>query len=111
MESNYAQYIKEREDKHILEDHKGFATYFISDLECYIVDVFVKKEYRKQNVGRDYIDQIEKIAKEHGCKYLTTTVCPNANGSTDSLKATLSVGFNLDSSTNNLIFFRKEIEV
>ena len=44
MESNYAQYIKEREGKEIVEDHKGFATFVITDKECYIVDIFVKKK-------------------------------------------------------------------
>lgn len=111
MESNYAQYIKEREGKEIVEDHKGFATFVITDKECYIVDIFVKKKYRKEKIASKYADQITELAKERGCRYLLGSVCPYADSATASLKALLGYGFSLSSSTNDMIFFRKDIEV
>ena len=109
MESNYALYIKEREGKEIIEDSKGFATFTINEDNCYIVDIFVKEEYRQENIASKYADEITMIAKENGCKYLTGSVCPKAHGSDTSLKVLLAYGFKLESSVNNFIYFRKEI--
>jgi GNAT superfamily N-acetyltransferase len=110
VESNYALYLRERDpEKEIYEDEKGFVTYIITGEECYIVDTFVKKEYRNKGIASYYGDTVTKIAKESGCTYLTGSVCPMANGATGSMKFLLSYGFKLKSSINNLIFFRKEI--
>ena len=109
MESNYALYITEREGKSIIEDEKGFATYNINGDNCYIVDIFVRKEYRKENIASKYADEITKIAKENGCTYLTGSVCPTAHGANTSMKVLLAYGFKLESSINNFIYFRKEI--
>ena len=109
-ESNYALYIKEREpSKKIIENKKGFATYIINIRECYLVDVFVKQEYRKSGESFKFVESVAKIAKDAGCKFLTTSASPTAAGSTSSLKVILSHGFELDSSINNLIFFKKEL--
>jgi ribosomal protein S18 acetylase RimI-like enzyme len=109
MESNYALYIKEREGKEIIEDEKGFATFVINDKECYIIDIFVKEEHRKEKIASKYADQITEFAKVNGCLYLTGSVCPSAKGSNESLKVLLGYGFELQSSINNMIFFRKVI--
>ena len=110
MESNYALYIKEREpNKRIIESNKGFATYILNEKECYIVDVFVRKEYRNLGVCKNFVETIRKIAKNNSCDFLTTSVCPTALGSTRSLEIALKCGFILDSSINNLIFFKQDI--
>ena len=110
VSSNYAKYIEEREGKYIYEDEKGFATYvFNTKDECYIMDIFVQKEYRKEGMAAYYTDEIEKIAKERGCTYLVGSVSPKANNSTQSLQFMLSLGFTLDSCINNLIFFKRDI--
>lgn len=109
MSSHYANYIKEREGFGIVEDSRGFATYKISGEECYIKDIFVKKEFRQKNVASEFADQIAEIAKEAGCKFLTGTVCPQAEGATTSLTVLLRYGFKLLSSKENLIIFIKEI--
>lgn len=109
-ESNYALYIREREpNKEIFEDEKGFITYIINGKECYIVDVFVKKEFRNSGISKKYVEQVSQIACETECEFLTTSASPNANGSTESLHVILSHGFELESSINNLIFFRKNL--
>lgn len=108
MSSNYAKYIEEREGKYIYEDERGFATYVFNDGgECYIMDIFVQKEYRKDGIATFYGKEIEKIAKEKDCRYLVGSVSPTANGSTESMKFMIAYGFELDSCINNLIFLRK----
>lgn len=107
--SLYAQYIKEREGKHILENEHGYATYMISGQECYIEDIYVVPEMRKSGVGAALADAITVEAKERGCKWLLGSVIPVANGSTTSLKVLLAYGFRLLKSEQNLIVMVKEI--
>lgn len=107
--SLFAEYIQEREGKHIVESDKGFATYtFVGD-GCYIEDIYVAKKYRKHGQAAEFADQIAKVAKEKGFHKLYGTVAPGANGSTDSLKVLLAYGFKLHSSNQNLIVMVKEI--
>lgn len=107
--SLYAQYILEREDFEIFEDEKGFATFKCTGDECYIRDIFVAKEFRRQAAGTMYADEITKIAKARGCKFLTGTVYPAANGATSSMAALLAYGFKILESRNDRIVLMKEI--
>ena len=107
--SLYAQYISEREGKHILEHAQGFATYVFMEKGCYIEDIFVVKEYRQTGVAAHLADQIAEIAKEKGYTRLFGSVVPSANNSTISLEVLLAYGFKLDSSSNNFILLVKEI--
>lgn len=109
MDSLYAKYIKERENFSIIEDEYGFATYNIAGDECYIRDIYVLPEHRKSNVASCYADRISEIAREQGCKYLTGTVAPSANGSTTSIKVLLGYGFRLLESQIDKIIFVKEL--
>ena len=107
--SLYGDYIKAREGREIIEDEDGFATYKIFGEECYIADVYVRPESRKNLKSWKYIDQIREIAREKGCKCLTTTVVPVLEGSTFSTMAILQYGFRLHSSKENMIIFVKEL--
>ena len=109
MPSLYAQYILEREGKHILETERGFATYSILGAEVYVQDIYIKPEHRKSGEAAAMTDCIAIIAKEKGCKVMTGTVCPSTNGSTDSLKALLAYGFRLMKASQDFIVLIKEI--
>lgn len=111
MESNYAKYIREREGKKIVEDDRGFAVYSIlDDLKAvYIEDIYVRPEFRNQNVASDYADKIAAEAKSNGFQTLIGTVKPTANSSTASLKVLLAYGFELASSEHDAIYFRKAL--
>lgn len=73
------------------------------------MDVFVLPEFRRTKIASELATMVGKIGKEKGCKELITTVMPNLNGSTISLKLVLSYGFQLKSSSDNLILFSKEL--
>ena len=108
--SLYAQYIAEREGKHIIESDKGFATYvFNPDNSVYIQDIFVHPDYRHDHVAAHMADEIVKLSKERGCTRLYGSVVPSANNSTASLKVLFAYGFKLDKSTNDFIVVSKEI--
>lgn len=110
--SLYAQYLTERTEDHILEDKFGFATYrFLNENQVYIIDLYVVPNFRNRNIAANYADQICKIAKEtHPCmNTLIGTVNPSAKGATESVKVLLAYGMVVDSSSNNVIVFRKEI--
>jgi GNAT superfamily N-acetyltransferase len=74
MMSLYADFLKEYSDIEILEKEYGFATYSISGEECYIRDVYVIPVMRNKNYASLLADEITKIAKDKGCKYLTGSV-------------------------------------
>lgn len=107
--SLFAEYVKEREGKDIVESDKGFATYFYLGDGCYIQDIYVKPEYRKSGEASNFANIISEVAKSKGYKKLYGTVCPQAKGSTESLKVLLAYGFQLDSCTHNLIALVKEL--
>jgi predicted GNAT family acetyltransferase len=107
----FADYIKERGGKDIVYSDKGFATYSFNESSCYIEEIYVVPESRKSGEASRLTNEIAEIAKERGYKMLTGSVCPTANGSTESMKALLAYGFKLVSSTHNFIILSKEIGV
>lgn len=109
MASLYSSYIYEREGKEIVESEKGFATYNYINNGCYIQDIYVKPEFRKEGIASKMADQIAEIAKSKGYKKLFGSVCPSANGSTESLKVLLAYGFKLSESSNNFIILEKDL--
>lgn len=104
-----AQYAKERENIETLESEIGFATYYFLEDGCYIKDIYVHPDHRKSGEASRLANEIAVMAKEKGSKKLYGTVCPSANGSTESLKVLLAYGFRLDSCISNLIAMVKEI--
>lgn len=107
--SLFAEYIKERTDKDILENDKGFATYYFINDSCYIEDIYVKPEFRQSGEASNLANEIVKIAKDKQCNRLIGSVVPSAKGSTSSLKVLLAYGFQLDSSLNDFIVMSKVI--
>lgn len=109
MSSLYAKYLKEREGFSIIEDEKGFATYLITGEECYVRDAYVLPQFRDEHVASGYTDQIAKIAKDQGCKFLTGTVYTKANGASKSLMAIMKYGFSIHASDQQKIILIKEL--
>ena len=108
--SLYGKFIKEREGKEIVEDHRGFATYSFLDADrVYIENIYIAEDYRQTGVASEFYDQIASIAKAKGCTKLLGSVCPLTAGATTSVKILLACNFELDSSINNLIFFIKSL--
>ena len=107
--SLYGDYIKERLGRHIVESERGFMAYTFLDDACYITDMYISPEHRREGVCPQMADEITKIAKERDYKMLLGSVDPNTNGATESTRLLLSYGFKLGWVREPLIFFKKEI--
>jgi len=110
MLSHFGSYIYERQNKSIIEDEDGFATYYFVEGLCYIEDIYVVPAKRKSGIAAKYADQIAAEAKLKGAKALIGTVKPSTQGSTESLKVLLAYGFRLETCVQDFIFFRKNLE-
>ncbi len=111
MSSLYAQYIKEREGKHIFEQEFGYATYSFHDEICYIEDIYVAPEKRKSTYASKLADGITIAAKEKGCTVLMGSVCVGTEGDDTSIKVLHGYGMKLShiDGNDNMIYFKKEI--
>lgn len=107
--SLFAEYLKERTSVQIIEKETGFITYSIVGEECYIQDLYVVPQFRKQHIATSFADEVEDVARREGCKILAGSVSPQAKNATESLKVLIAYGMTLHSSTENLIIFKKEI--
>lgn len=109
--SMYGDYIKEHHADEIIETDYGFATYrFLNDGKTvYIVDIFVTKNMRAKGLASALVNEIARIGKDKGATEMLGTVVPSANQSTESLKGHLAYGMKLQSASQNLIVFRKDL--
>lgn len=110
MESLYAQYLTERTNDKIIEMEEGFVSYrFVDKNAVYIVDIFVKPEFRKQGFASKLADCVAAEARKHGCTSLLGTVDPRTKGSTISLCVLVAYGMKVSHLHEGLIVFKKEI--
>jgi len=110
MMSLYSQYIKEREDKDIIETDKGFATFKIFDNgECYLQDIYIIPEYRKTHLATEMANRVSDIAREHGCKLLVGSVCTDDKYATRNMKVFLSYGMEIYKTVGTMIFLKKDL--
>jgi len=112
MRSMYALYFEEYENMYTVEDEKGFATYKYDKKcnGCYIVNIFVKKEYRKTGHFMILADKVVAIAKEKGYNKLIGSVDPESNNPERSRKVLLKYGMEkLNVSGEDFEWYVKEI--
>lgn len=107
--SLYADYIKERENKECIDNEYGFITYKISGADSYIVDFYVRPEYRRTGKGTELANLAAEAAKASRCTRLLGSVIPDTNNSTESMKALMWYGFKLLWARENFIMLFKEI--
>lgn len=107
--SLYGDYIKEREGYDIVENEKGFATFSVQGVECYLRDLYVRPEFRKEGVASALADEVQKRAKDMGATILVGSVCSGMNGANESIKVLQAYGMKLCGTNNDFIYFNKEI--
>lgn len=104
-----AAYLKEREDFESIVIPEGFASYRINGEECYIRDIWVHKDYRKNGFASALADDIARIAIAAGCKYLTGSVSTTAKNPTESTAVLIAYGFKISNAIQGGILFRKDL--
>jgi len=108
--SLYADYIREISTDRIIETPEGFATYrYLSDKIVYIIDIYVKPEFRHKHYATELADCIVKEAQVKGCTEVLGSVHPSSKTADVSLKAQIAYGFKLHSVSNGAIILKKDI--
>lgn len=110
--SLYAEYISERTDDKIIEiDDVGFITYrhILDKKTTYIIDLYIRPEFRKGKMASNLADQITEEAKSLGHTKLLGSVIPSNKNSDTSIKILHAYGMKLQSCTENFIIFEKEL--
>jgi len=111
----YADYLKEREDKEILEDEQGFVIYGyncvpgLTFAHVYIQDVYTKPEHRQKGVAKKLADKVAQMAKDQGHTSLLGSVDGTANNAHESLLVLIAYGMKLFHVEGSMIWMIKEI--
>lgn len=111
----FDQYIKEREgfDMRIRFNAEGkevgFAIYKFFGDECYIKDIYVVPEERKNHIASKLADDISEIARIHGCKMLSGSVSLIAGNPTVSTKVLFGYGMEIVYCKGDLLWFKKSL--
>ncbi len=107
----YAEYLKERENKELLEKEFGFCVYEILGQYMYLSDVYVTKDNRKKGLCKKLVDEVVSIGKEKNCKYILTSFCLKANNWEISRKVIRQCGFKFyrKDKNNKMIYTIMEI--
>ena len=111
----YARYIRETQNKEMLETPHGFLTYGfncvpgVTELHVYVVDIYVIPEMRKTYAATSMVDAVVEIAKERGCKLLFGTVNAKSSDPNRSLSFLRAYGFRLCSIATDTLWMVKDI--
>lgn len=111
----YSAYLRERENKDILETDTGFAVYGYNCVpgvdfpHCYLADIYVKPEFRQTGAARKMADQIASQAKAAGFKTMLGSVDANAQGKHESLLVLIAYGMKLFTVSGTMLWMIKEL--
>lgn len=106
--SLYSEYLHEM-GWGLVESPRGFATYRITGPECYIQDVYVQPEHRKEKVATYMWDVIAARARAQGCTRLICTVDPTNPGWLGRKEFITKYGFKTVTETQQYIAFQKDL--
>jgi len=110
MPSMYAEYVMERTDDFIKETDKGWVTWrYVNDKTVYIIDIYVKPEFRQMGYAKTLADEVAEIAKQNGYKEMIGTVMCTAKNSERSIKVLLAYGMTLKNANSDIIVLHKEL--
>jgi len=107
--SLWAEYRRERKESIFIEVENGFISYHITGDECYIQDIYVRKEFRSSGLAQELAAQVCEIAKAKGCRIITGTIQVGAVGDTMSARLFIQYGMKLLSAQNNVIILYKDL--
>lgn len=95
----------------VFETEHGFATYYLNEDSCYIEDIYVVPDKRKNHVASMMADEISKIAKQKGICFLYGTVNKLAKSADASRKVLECYGFEklVEQLDDELEWYIKEI--
>lgn len=109
--SLYSEYIKERENKSIIEFDNAFVSYKINNNFLFIEDMYIRPEYRKNNISKLLDTMIQYEAINNKCKYIICSVSTLASNWIKSIKVIRHSNYKFYAKNKYLkqIYFIKEI--
>lgn len=108
--SLFREYIRELAGKDVLETEYGFCSYKITHDECYLEDVYVIPSKRKSGYGSSLANKVIDLARDRGCKWVTTSISSENCNPHPSLLAILGFGMKLKKIDKNMAYFYKGIK-
>ncbi len=108
--SLWADYYRERLEAKVIETDYAFIVYQLFPDHCFILELYVAPPFRKSGIGKDLVEQAKKDALSHGCKSITASISPESNHSSETMSASIRIGFKLFKSSNNSIIIYQELK-
>ena len=106
----FEEYYREREEAYTMKSEDFFLIYKILKDQIFIVDFFISKNKRGTSLARKIINDLEKIAIENKCNYLTGVIRGNDKGASHTMLAALSLDFKIVSMNNGFCEIAKGVE-
>jgi len=110
LDSHYFKYVNEREGSEILNKYYGFITYKTHQEECFIVDMFIDKEYRGSKKSKEMINDLSSIAKSKGCSFISAHIQDNDKCVTKTISAAIANGFKIFEANHGRITIIKNLK-
>lgn len=110
IDSLYAEYVLERQGLSVMTYDSGFIAYKCEKEECFIAEMFIKKDKRKTGLGKSMIAVISEVAKQSGCKVITANIHLNDPNASSTLVAAICTGFKVECADRGAILISKKIE-
>lgn len=108
----YKSYLEETysgQSCYIDPQNRGWASYKIDGDECYINHCYLAPDFREAKLMGELCSNIEKIARDANCKYVTGTVEIGTGNPIRSLKMMVTDGYRIHSANNNIIVMIKDL--
>ena len=106
----WAEYLKERSGKEVLQDPNGFTVYsYPGEGLCYIEDNWVMPAFRKSGVAKKMADKVVLEAKERNCHTLIGSVDLKSKAPGMNMKVLLAYGMDPYLAEGSVVYFRKDI--
>lgn len=108
--SHFADYMNERFGHETIEFDSGFVSYSMKTPFCCIEDFYIHPERRRAGEIMKYMNAVLHIAKGNSeITHLWSQVWANAQNATQSLRAALAYGFQVQNAEGGRIILTKEI--
>lgn len=108
--SLWSDCVMEREGNSVIEESWGFVEYRITLPVLRIELFYVSPEVRHPAKTRELLNRVIQIAREAGATHLWSQVQTWTLNATDSLRACLAYGFQVQAAENGAIILIKEVQ-
>lgn len=105
----WLDYIKERSGIESIETGVGFATYSLTTEHIYLIDLYIRREFRNMKEASKLADKIAEIGSKNGRNKMLGSVDIKAINSRESMLAVLHYGMKPIWTEDTMVFFEKEI--